>query len=173
MATWSSVPLAPIILGGGVANHSSLGAGKQWDVAFFGGGGILGVHESDTCWHGLQGMLRWKPASRPVMEATLRDFFFFSLSLLRFFQQLPAAAETSQAIAGFLNSVAHQLIITLLASSFWSSGTKHLDTPRLYHSTNLTLDNRVLEPFKPGKGELILHLIAPAPWTWECRISRG
>lgn len=41
-----------------------LGAGQQWDVAFL-GGGILGGHESDTCWHG---MLRWKPAPGPYRK---------------------------------------------------------------------------------------------------------
>lgn len=113
-------PLAPIILGrrgrdlqqlaGWVLGSSS----GRWDVAFL-GGGILGGHESDTSWHG---MLRWKARSRPVPEATLRDFFFCGA----FFPTAPAPpAETSQAIAGFLNSAARLLIITRLASSLLSS----------------------------------------------------
>lgn len=92
--------------GGGVANHDSSGAGKQWDVAFL-GGGILGVHESDTqlAWH-----VEMEARFQARIGSNVEGLFFFSV---HFFQQLPAAAETSQAIAGFPNSVAHQLIITL------------------------------------------------------------
>lgn len=89
-------PLAPIILGRRGRDLQQLGCwmlgkqAKQWDVAFLGGRDFGGLNMSLTpklAWH-----VEMEARSRPVPEATLRDFFFFSAAgAVAFFPTAPSS----------------------------------------------------------------------------------
>jgi hypothetical protein len=119
------------------------------------------------------GMLRWKPApGRARIGSNVEGLFvFFFPQGAYFFLTAPAPAETSQAIPGFLNLVAHLLrIITRLASPRLASPLLQLRDPAPRHSQTLPFDNRVS---KPEQGELILQLLSLRLGPGSCRISRG